>query len=68
MVQWSRSRGAALVTPQPRRTDMVQKALIVVLVGAALVSSACNTVRGAARDVNSVANCTENAINGQKAC
>jgi hypothetical protein len=32
-----------------------------------LVSSACNTVRGAARDVNSVANCTENAINGQKA-
>ena len=47
---------------------MFQKALIVVLVGAALVSAACNTVRGAARDVNSVANCTENAINGQKAC
>lgn len=47
---------------------MFQKALIVVLLGAALASAACNTVRGAARDVNSVANCTENAINGQKTC
>lgn len=47
---------------------MFQKALTVILVGAALVTAACNTVRGAARDVNSVANCTENAINGQKAC
>jgi predicted small secreted protein len=51
-----------------RRTDMFQKVLTVVLVGAALATAACNTVRGAARDVNSVANCTENAINGQKAC
>jgi predicted small secreted protein len=32
--------------------------------GAALATPASNTVRGAARDVNSVANCTENAING----
>jgi predicted small secreted protein len=47
---------------------MFQKALTLVLVGAALVTAACNTVRGAARDVNSVANCTENAINGQKQC
>ncbi len=47
---------------------MVQKLLTVGLIGAALASAACNTVRGAARDVNSVANCTENAINGQKAC
>ena len=47
---------------------MFQKVLVVVLLGAALVTAACNTVRGAARDVNSVANCTENAINGQKAC
>jgi len=47
---------------------MFQKALTAILVGAALVTAACNTVRGAARDVNSVANCTENAINGQKAC
>jgi len=44
---------------------MFQKLLTIGLVGAALVSAACNTVRGAARDVNSVANCTENTINGQ---
>ncbi len=43
---------------------MFQKLLTVGLIGAALATTACNTVRGAARDVNSVANCTENAING----
>ena len=47
---------------------MFQKVLTVSLIGAALAMAACNTVRGAARDVNSVANCTENAINGQKNC
>jgi predicted small secreted protein len=47
---------------------MFQKVLTLVLVGAALATAACNTVRGAARDVNSVANCTENAITGQRAC
>ena len=47
---------------------MFQKVLTVALVGVALATAACNTVRGAARDVNSVANCTENAINGTKAC
>lgn len=44
---------------------MVQKLVTVTLIGSALAIAACNTVRGAARDVNSVANCTENAINGQ---
>ena len=44
---------------------MFQKVLTVPLVGAALATAACNTVRGAARDVNSVANCTENTMNGQ---
>ena len=44
---------------------MVQKLVTVVLIGSALAVAACNTVRGAARDVNSVANCTENAMNGQ---
>jgi predicted small secreted protein len=44
---------------------MFQKIATVALIGAALTAAACNTVRGAARDVNSVANCTENAINGQ---
>ncbi len=33
-----------------------------VVVGS-LAVAACNTVRGAAADVNSVANCTENTIN-----
>ncbi len=47
---------------------MFQKVLTFVLVAGALVTAACNTVRGAAKDVNSVANCTENAINGQKTC
>jgi predicted small secreted protein len=43
---------------------MVQKLLTVVLVGAALTVAACNTVRGAAADVNSAAVCTENAMHG----
>ena len=43
---------------------MLQKILTVTLVGAAMVVAACNTVHGAAADVNSVANCTENAMNG----
>ena len=47
---------------------MFQRIATVVLLAAALGSAACNTVRGAARDVNSVANCTENAINGQTPC
>jgi predicted small secreted protein len=44
---------------------MFQKVTTVVLLGVALAVAACNTVRGAARDVNSVANCTENTMNGQ---
>jgi len=41
---------------------MVQKVAAVVLVGAYLLAAACNTVRGAAQDVQSAANCTENTI------
>ena len=44
---------------------MVQKILTAALIGAAMVTAACNTVRGAASDVNSVANCTENTIEGK---
>jgi predicted small secreted protein len=44
---------------------MFQKLMTVGLITAALATAACNTVRGAARDVNSVANCTENAIEGR---
>jgi predicted small secreted protein len=47
---------------------MFQKVTTIALITTALVLAACNTVRGAARDVNSVANCTENAINGTKSC
>jgi predicted small secreted protein len=43
---------------------MIQKLATIVLIGAALATAACNTVRGAARDVNSAANCTENAVHG----
>jgi len=47
---------------------MFQKVTTIVLIGSALVLAACNTVRGAARDVNSVANCTENAMGGNANC
>jgi predicted small secreted protein len=39
---------------------MIQKIFTVALVGAALATAACNTVRGAAEDVNSVANTVDN--------
>lgn len=42
---------------------MVQKLAAVALVAACLGIAACNTVRGAADDVSSVANCTENTVN-----
>jgi predicted small secreted protein len=42
---------------------MAQKLLTVALLGACLAIAACNTVRGAADDVSSVANCTQNTIN-----
>ena len=45
---------------------MVQKAMTVVVIVGALALAACNTVRGAARDINSAANCTENAMNGYR--
>jgi predicted small secreted protein len=54
-----RSVGSADVS---RRTYMFQKIMTVALIGAALATAACNTVRGAARDVNSVANTADNAI------
>ena len=47
--------------PFDRRTTMIHKVLTVALIGAALATAACNTVRGAARDVNSVANAADNA-------
>jgi len=43
---------------------MVRKLVTVVLISGALGIAACNTVRGAAADVNSAATCTENAMHG----
>jgi predicted small secreted protein len=45
---------------------MVRKFVTVLLIGGGLTIAACNTVRGAAADVNSAATCTENAIHGGK--
>lgn len=43
---------------------MVRNIVTILLVGSSVALAACNTVRGAAADVNSAANCTENAIHG----
>jgi len=43
---------------------MVRKLITLGLVAGTLAIAACNTVRGAGEDVQSVANCTENAVNG----
>jgi predicted small secreted protein len=43
---------------------MVQKLMAVAIVGVCLAIAACNTVRGAATDVGSAANCTETAMHG----
>ncbi len=42
---------------------MVRRLTFLLVVGGSLAIAACNTVRGAAADINSAANCTENAIN-----
>ena len=41
---------------------MVRKVLALTLIGGALAIAACNTVRGAGRDLSSAANCTENVM------
>ena len=45
---------------------MVQKIAVVLLIGSSLALAACNTVRGAAADVNSAADCTQNAVHGNR--
>ena len=42
---------------------MLRKVTTIMLISSGLILAACNTVRGAGEDVQSVANCTENAIN-----
>ncbi len=41
---------------------MFRKVVTIALMGGALAVAGCNTVRGAAADLNSAANCTEEAI------
>ena len=65
MSEWTRSDSAALGSAVKGGQKMFQKVTTVVLIGTALALAACNTVRGAAKDVNSVANCTQNTMNGQ---
>ena len=45
---------------------MVQKLVALVLVASSLSIAGCNTVRGAAADVNSAANCTQNTMHGSR--
>jgi predicted small secreted protein len=45
---------------------MIQKLAAVTLIGVALAIAGCNTVRGAAADVNSAASCTQNAMHGDR--
>lgn len=42
---------------------MVRNLVVAAVIVGSLAVAACNTVRGAAADVNSVANCTQNAMN-----
>ena len=39
---------------------MLRKLVTIVIIGSSVAVAACNTVRGAARDVNSVANEVDN--------
>ena len=41
---------------------MVRMMITAILVGGSLTVAACNTVRGAGEDLQSAANCTENAM------
>jgi len=46
------------------RVDMKSKIATAVLIGMCVALAACNTVKGAAADVNSAADCTQNAMHG----
>ena len=41
---------------------MLRKVMTIALIGSSLAIAACNTVRGAAEDVNSAANAVDNRI------
>ena len=41
---------------------MIRKLMTLMLISSGIAVAACNTVRGAGADLQSAANCTENAI------
>jgi len=43
---------------------MKSKLIAALMIGTCMALAACNTVRGAAADAESAANCTQNAMNG----
>jgi predicted small secreted protein len=45
---------------------MVRKLMTLALIGSGLTIAACNTMRGAGEDMQSAANCTENAIHQER--
>ena len=45
---------------------MVKTVVALGLIAGSLALAACNTVRGAAADINSAANCTQNTMNGAR--
>ena len=53
----------ANVLAQPLGLPVPAVPTLLVAGSLALTAAACNTVKGAGEDVQSVANCTENAIN-----
>ena len=59
----NRSAPTAFKYGPDRRRFMVRKVMTIMMISSGLLVAACNTVRGAGEDVQSVANCTENAIN-----
>jgi predicted small secreted protein len=52
---------ALAFSSQTGEIDMLRKVVTLVLIGASVAVAACNTVRGAAKDVNSAANAVDNA-------
>ena len=62
--EWSASRNDALESAVRQGVQYGPEDSYGGAYTAALATAACNTVRGAARDVNSVANCTENTMKG----
>jgi predicted small secreted protein len=66
-IPFSRQTGESVILAKARKSGrrkiMVRKVVTILLIGGGMALAACNTVRGAGEDLQSAANCTENAIN-----